>query len=75
MSALSSVNSYQERTNALQQLAPQPCTVADTGLAENLLGDLLCKHLHDAGVLDMPQLVARLALTGSVLEEVLAFFP
>jgi len=66
-------NIYQEQTDALQQLAPQPCSVADTGLAENLLGDLLCKHLHDAGVLDMPQLVARLALTGSVLEELLAF--
>ncbi|OHC29738.1 MAG: AAA family ATPase [Pseudomonadales bacterium RIFCSPLOWO2_12_59_9] len=73
MSALSSVSIHQEQTDALQQLAPQPCTVADTGLAENLLGDLLCKHLHDAGVLDMPQLVARLALTGSVLEELLAF--
>lgn len=73
MSALSSVSIHQEQTDVLQQLAPQPCTVADTGLAENLLGDLLCKHLHDAGVLDMPQLVARLALTGSVLEELLAF--
>jgi predicted ATPase with chaperone activity len=73
MSALSPVNLNPEPTDALQQLAPQPCSIADTGLAENLLGDLLCKHLHDAGVLDMPQLVARLALTGSVLEELLAF--
>lgn len=73
MSALSSLSLYQEQTDALQQLAPQPCSIADTGLAENLLGDLLCKHLHDAGVLDMPQLVVRLALTGSVLEELLAF--
>lgn len=73
MPALSSINRYQQPIDALQQLAPQPCSVADTGLAENLLGDLLCKHLHDAGVLDMPQLVARLALTGSVLEELLAF--
>ncbi len=73
MTALSSINIYQEPTDALQKLAPQPCTIADTGLAENLLGDLLCKHLHDAGVLDMPQLVTRLALTGSVLEELLAF--
>jgi predicted ATPase with chaperone activity len=75
MPALNPVSLYQEQeqTEALQLLAPQPCSVAATGLPENLLGDLLCKHLHDAGVLDMPQLVARLALTGSVLEELLAF--
>jgi len=71
--ALSPVSSQQAEPDAVQRLAPQPCSVADTGLAENLLGDLLCKHLSDAGVLDMPQLVARLALTGSVLEELLAF--
>ncbi len=73
MSALSSLNRLASEATGLSSLAPQPCSVADTGLGENLLGDLLCKHLHDAGVLDMPQLVARLALTGSVLEELLAF--
>ncbi|MFZ3183606.1 MAG: AAA family ATPase, partial [Pseudomonas sp.] len=65
MSALSPIN-IATPTNAAMLV--QPRCVADTGLAENLLGDLLCKHLHDAGVLDMPQLVNRLALTGSVLE-------
>jgi predicted ATPase with chaperone activity len=54
-------------------LAPQPRSVAETGLADNFIGDLICKHLHDAGVLDMAQLVERLALTGSVLEEVLGY--
>ncbi|MDP3814406.1 AAA family ATPase [Pseudomonas sp.] len=67
------VSVYQDDRDAVQRLAPQPRSVEETGLAENLLGDLLCKHLHDAGVLDMSQLVARLALTGSVLEELLAF--
>ncbi|MBF7728652.1 AAA family ATPase [Pseudomonas sp. N040] len=77
MPVLSSLSRYQEQAqaqaDALQQLAPQPCSVADTGLTEVLLVDLLCKHLHDAGVLDMPQLVERLALPGPVLEELLAF--
>jgi len=77
MPALSSPSLFQVLAQAqaeeLQQLAPQPCSVADTGLAEVLLADLLCKHLHDAGVLDMPQLVARLALSGAVLEELLGF--
>ncbi|WP_406819814.1 AAA family ATPase [Pseudomonas sp. KnCO4] len=58
---------------AVQSLAPQPRTVRETGLAESFLGDLLCKHLHDAGTLDLSRLVERLALTGAVVEEVLAF--
>ncbi|KAA5839801.1 AAA family ATPase [Pseudomonas chlororaphis] len=58
---------------AVQRLAPQPRTILETGLADNFLGDLVCKHLHDAGVLDMPRLVERLALTGAVIEEVLTF--
>jgi hypothetical protein len=63
----------QDILDPIQPLAPQPRTVAETGLADSFIGDLLCKHLHDAGVLDMPQLVERLALTGSVLEEVLGY--
>ncbi|MGH8354554.1 MAG: AAA family ATPase [Pseudomonas sp.] len=73
MNALSPISNNQDGPDAVQRLAPQPCSIQDTGLAENLLGDLVCKHLHDAGVLDMSQLVARLALTGSVLDELLAF--
>ncbi|CAI8985780.1 AAA family ATPase [Pseudomonas sp. IT-P291] len=59
--------------NAVQRLAPQPCTIRETGLTDSFLGELVCKHLFDAGVLDMSRLVDRLALTGAVLEEVLAF--
>ncbi|KPA95816.1 MULTISPECIES: AAA family ATPase [Pseudomonas] len=64
---------YHSEREAVQRLAPQPCTISETGLTDSFLGDLVCKHLHDAGVLDMPRLVERLALTGAVLEEVLAF--
>ncbi|VVO17648.1 AAA family ATPase [Pseudomonas fluorescens] len=73
MYAFSDSNGYPSEREAVQQLAPQPRTVLETGLADNFLGDLVCKHLHDAGVLDMPRLVERLALTGAVLEEVLTF--
>lgn len=62
-----------DERDPIRPLAPQPRSVAETGLAENFLADLLCKHLHDAGVLDMPRLVQRLALSGPVLEELLAF--
>ncbi|QLC72161.1 AAA family ATPase [Pseudomonas sp. LPB0260] len=73
MYAISDSGAYPSQREAVQRLAPQPRTVRDTGLADNFLGDLLCKHLHDAGVLDLAQLVKRLALTGAVLEEVLGF--
>lgn len=51
----------------------QPRTVAETGLSEPLLIDLLCKHLYDAGSLDGGRLMERLALAGPVLDELLGF--
>lgn len=73
MYAVSDSSHYPSEREAVQKLAPQPKCIRDTGLTENFLGDLLCKHLHDAGVLDLPRLVERMALTGAVLEEVLQF--
>lgn len=73
MYAVSDSGAYSSEREAVQRLAPLPRNVRETGLAENFLGDLVCKHLHDAGVLDLPKLVERLALTGAVLEEILSF--
>ncbi|WP_375739119.1 AAA family ATPase [Pseudomonas boanensis] len=73
MYAISDSDAFPNERESVQRLAPQPRTVRDTGLADNFLGDLVCKHLHDAGVLDMSRLVERLALPGTVLEEILAF--
>jgi hypothetical protein len=73
MYAISNSRVTPHERETVQRLAPQPRTILETGLADNFLGDLLCKHLYDAGVLDMSQLVARLALTGAVLEEILTF--
>jgi hypothetical protein len=39
------------RTSGAGGLAPRPRTVADTGLSESLLQELLAKYLHDAGTL------------------------
>lgn len=50
----------------------QPRTVAETGLAEVLLTDLLCKHLFDAGALDVQRLSERMGLAGAVIDELLA---
>lgn len=73
MYAISDSDAFPSEREAVQRLAPQPRTIHDTGLADNFLGDLLCKHLHDAGVLDLPRLVERLALAGTVVEEILVF--
>ena len=54
-------------------LAPRPKTLADTGLSELFLADLVAKHLNEAGVLTLAQLSARTALAGPILESLLAF--
>ncbi|MAL91114.1 MAG: AAA family ATPase [Pseudomonas sp.] len=72
MYAVSDSDGYPSEREAVQRLAPQPRTIAETGLSDQLLADLLCKHLHEGGALDMARLVERLALPGAVLEEVLA---
>ncbi|MBJ2350576.1 MULTISPECIES: AAA family ATPase [Pseudomonas] len=73
MHVINDSDAYPSEREAVQRLAPQPSSIRDTGLTDSFLGELVCKHLHDAGVLDMTRLVERLALTGAVLEEVLAF--
>jgi len=45
----------------------------EVGVRTELLGDLVCKHLHESGDLDLGRLATRLALPGSVAEDVLTF--
>ncbi len=61
-----------ERTPT-QGIAARPRSIAETGLTERFLADLVCKHLFEGGVLDLHELTRRLALSGSVLEEVFGF--
>ena len=60
------------KLNALQ-LAPRPATLADTGLSQLFLADLVSKHLLVAGVLDLMVVARRLALPGSIVEEIIGF--
>ena len=60
MYAVSDSDAYPSEREAVQKLAPQPKNIQETGLSENFLGDLLCKHLHDAGVLDLSRLAERM---------------
>jgi hypothetical protein len=57
----------------LQQLAPRPRTLDDTGLSRNFLAELVAKHLYSAGVLTLRQLSERIALAGPVLEDLILF--
>jgi hypothetical protein len=54
-------------------LAPRPRKIAETGLSESLLGDLIEKHLYGAGVLTIPALGQRTALAGPILEDMLNY--
>lgn len=54
-------------------LAPRPTNLDDVGIRTELLGDLVCKHLQESGDLDLGRLVTRLALPGSIVEEVVGF--
>ena len=51
----------------------QPRSLADTGLSEIRLAELVAKHLHSAGVLPLEDLARRVALPGAVVEEILGF--
>lgn len=55
------------------EIAPRPRTVAETGLSQSFLGELLEKHLFDGGVLTIAALARRTALTGTIIEDLLAF--
>lgn len=55
------------------RLAPRPASLAETGLTEPFVSDLILKHLHQAGNMELTRLSDRLALAGSVLEPVIGF--
>jgi len=56
----------------LLELIKQPRTVEESALDTELLLDLTLKHFYDGGVLDLQQLADRMALTGNVIEGLLA---
>lgn len=55
----------------LQSLVKQPNTLKNTGLDEELLIDLVLKHLYDGSILDLLQLTQRLKLAGSIVENII----
>lgn len=57
----------------LSQLAPRPVSLEATGLAPEMLADLVLKHILRAGSLSNAGLNERLGLGGSVLEPIIQF--
>jgi hypothetical protein len=57
----------------LAQLAPRPASLEATGLAPEMLADLVLKHLLRSGPLPSAALGERLGLAGPVLEPILQF--
>jgi len=54
-------------------LAPRPRSLAETGLSELYVADLISKHLFERGVLDLQELTRLVALPGNQIEQVFAF--
>lgn len=54
-------------------IAPRPKTVAETGLSLTFLGDLVQKHLYEAGVLTLGAMLKRMGVAGPILDEILNF--
>ena len=55
------------------KLAPRPAKLADTGLSQTFVADLIAKHLFDRGTLSLGKLANIIALAGSIVEGVLNF--
>ena len=60
-------------SSRLAQVAPRPTSLESTGIAPDMLADLLLKHLFRAGPLTGSTLAERLGLAGPVVEQLLQF--
>ena len=57
---------------SLLEQIKQPRTIDESALDLELLLDLTLKHFYDGGLLDLHQLADRMALTGNMMEGILA---
>ncbi|PKG77945.1 AAA family ATPase [Shewanella sp. Actino-trap-3] len=60
-----------DQNSHCDRLAPKPTTIEATGLSESLLLDLMVKHIFTAGVLTKEQMVAKIGVTGGILQQLL----
>lgn len=69
------IEAARKRIDTMDMSAPgqtrfgrRPRTLAETGLSESLILDLLVKHIHSAGTLTAQELSYRVALAGTIIE-------
>lgn len=55
------------------ELARRPRSLAEAGLSESFVTELLLKHLYHSGATDINSLSRRIALAGSILEPITMF--
>ena len=55
------------------KLVPRPTKLADTGLSQTFVADLVAKQLLDRGTVSLVELSSIVALAGSIIESVLNF--
>ena len=52
-------------------LIPRPRNIEETGLSEDFIAELICKHLHANGIQDLLTLSEQMALSGNIVGTVL----
>jgi predicted ATPase with chaperone activity len=72
LSTSTAASSEDSPSSLLSTLAPRPTAPEETGLGAFFIEELILKQLLESGVLDLLELVNRLCLAGSVLEQSLA---
>ncbi|WOH39197.1 AAA family ATPase [Thalassotalea fonticola] len=60
-----------EKVHHFNHIAQQPVELSATGLSENLLLDLLIKHLQIASVLTLRELSKQMALAGGIVQQLI----
>ena len=71
-SAASDVDNGLSLSSEIRSQLKRPISIDDTGLTDKFLADLLIKHLYELGVSTQITLVKSLALSGPIIETLLA---
>jgi len=61
----------ERESSSLNKFIRRPIDLAETGLSESFVGDLISKHLYDGGVATLSDLVKRIGLAGVIIEGVM----
>jgi predicted ATPase with chaperone activity len=66
------ISLQQSVSEKYSSLARSPSSIKETGVSRAFLNELVAKHLYENGILDLRELVDKVALEWNVLEEVIS---